>query len=168
MDTTSASFENLSNALNTSFSADDSFQEVQKAMIDIENRKQIILSKINDKKNEIFRDENYLEFELKTLILESRSVLQKLSSDIKIGSEARMYEVYAKLLEAITKQYTEIREINRMIFDMNKDTEEGSKSKAPKFEFDSNQLLDFVDKVRKNNLMNDIKVDFKVENVGDK
>ena len=59
MDTTSASFENLSNALNTSFSADDSFQEVQKAMIDIENRKQIILSKINDKKNEIFRDENF-------------------------------------------------------------------------------------------------------------
>jgi hypothetical protein len=168
MDAISASFENLSNALNTSFSADSSFQDGENEIVEIENKKKLLLAKIQEKKELMFRDENYLDFELKTLVLESRSVLNKLSSDIKIGCNARQYEVYAKLLESITKQYTEIREFNKMIFDMDKHKEESDRSKAPKFEFDSTQLLDFVDKVRKNNLMNDVTVDFKIENTGDK
>ncbi len=81
------------------------------------------VANINDAKENIetalqsarIKDSNFLEKEIKSLILSSKTVLETLQRDIKVGAAPRMYEVYATLLNAITSQYKELRNLNESI-----------------------------------------------------
>jgi hypothetical protein len=86
--------------------------ELQTEVQNIDNRKDLIEESINRAK---INDAGFLEREIKSLILSSRRVLETLEKDIKLGSQPRMYEVYATLLGAITGQYKELRNLNESI-----------------------------------------------------
>jgi len=81
------------------------------------------IAEIDTKKEELqtnlvgarIKDSEFLELEIKSLILSSKRVLQTLEKDIKVGAQPRMYEVYATLLGAITSQYKELRNLNESI-----------------------------------------------------
>lgn len=158
------SFDKMSKVFDTSFSATEN---IETDISIIENKKKELLERIKDKSTDIIKDQNWLDFEIKTLIVESRNVLHKLESDIKIGSSPRHFEVYAKLLESVLSQYKELRDMNRMIWEMERDSlnrrenpiDNNSKNKI---EFTATQLSDFVKKIKDNNSLNSIDANFEV------
>jgi hypothetical protein len=159
-----SSFEKMSSAFNTSFSASNE-DEIESDIAIIEKKKNELLDRIKPKDGGVFRDSEWLDFELKTLICESRNILHKLDSDIKIGSSPRHFEVYAKLLDSVLQQYKELRDMNKMIWDMQREPEISNGKQTTnenKISFTANQLSDFVKKLKDNNSMNNIDADFKI------
>jgi len=53
-----------------------------------------------------------MEFELKTTINDMKAVLATLQEDIKIGSQPRMFEVYATLSKSVLDGIKELRDLN--------------------------------------------------------
>jgi len=67
----------------------------------------------------IFEDKIYLQERLKNLVENSETILTKLATDIKTGSDARKFEVYGELLGSITNTLKELRDLNKMSIDTN-------------------------------------------------
>ena len=94
------------------FKSNDVMGDIQREVININTRKDEIETALQTAR---IKDSNFLETEIKGLILSSKTVLQTLERDIKVGAAPRMYEVYATLLNAITGQYKELRNLNESI-----------------------------------------------------
>ena len=78
----------------------------------IEDKKVSLQTQLTSAK---IRDVEFLTTEIKSLILSSKGVLRTLESEIKVGAQARMYEVYGGLLNSITAQYKELRQLNESV-----------------------------------------------------
>lgn len=111
------------------------------------------------------KDSGFLEKEIKSLILSSKNVLQTLEKDIKIGSAPRMYEVYATLLNAITAQYKELRNLNESIAKFvieNKKQNLDEKKEEHKMMMDSNDALNMYMAAKNASQMDSIDADFDI------
>jgi len=106
------SFKSASKISDIKQQSTDAFELIESEIHEIDLKKddlqnQLMVAKI--------RDVDFLTHEIKSLILSSKRVLNTLEKDIKIGSAPRMYEVYASLLNAITSQYKELRQLNEAV-----------------------------------------------------
>jgi uncharacterized UBP type Zn finger protein len=152
----------MSEVFGTTFSGDN-IEEIKHEIEVIDEKKNIIANK--DIKSITLEDQQFLQDELKTLIMVSRTVLGRLEADIKIGTAARVYEVYARLLDAVTNQYRELRELNKTIVDIQIDQGKlnNSNNIGNKISLTADQLLNMVDKARARSDINKIDAVFKVE-----
>lgn len=158
------SFDKISEELGTTFSADD-IDGMKEELAIIDSKKTDLIEKIDD---ESLTDEGFLRTELKTLIIGARIVLQKVQSDIKIGTPAKTVEAYAKLLAEVRDTYKELRELSLSVHDAKKDLGKidinnvGNK----KIPLTANQLLELVEKAKENSEMNKIDANFEIEEGG--
>lgn len=158
-------FEGLTSAFH--IDGDDDFnksvQEVGKNLEIIENKKNEIQTKVNAPL--LFQDQEFIRTDLRTLIMSARTVMHKVEQDIKIGTDNRKIEVYAKLLEAIGKQYTSLIELNKSIFDAQVQTGSVDITNIGnnKISLSSEQLLDMINKASQNSSINAIEAKFEIE-----
>jgi len=160
-------FDKLNDKFNTSFTTSSSeIDKIEEEIQEIEDKKNELIVRSN-KTDLVIKDQDYLEEEIKELIDNSKTVLQKLQNDIKIGSPARMYEVYAELLNSVLNQYKELRELNKMIESMKIMSGAGFRpsveEKDNKISLTSDQLIDVVNKAKKNSQLNAIDASFEIE-----
>jgi|TARA_Y100000310_G_C20704329_1_gene833643 hypothetical protein len=96
----------------------------------------------------------------------TQTIVERLDSDIKIGSKASMYEVYAQLQNSMTAKLTEMRKLHesaaKIQVDQNKKnlTEIGS---SDKIQLTSEQLIDMVNAASEKSEINKIEADFKID-----
>ena len=108
-------FEGLDKSLNTNF--DSALDDVEKSLDTFNSKKELMVEK-SKSGTYTLEDEEYLRFELKTLIQGSRVIMDKLERDIKIGSQPRVYEVYSALLKTTIDGLKELRELNKTVTDL--------------------------------------------------
>jgi hypothetical protein len=108
-------FEGLNKKLNADF--DGTLDDVENALDSFNNKKTVMVEKSRNGTYTL-EDEEYLRFELKTLIQGSRMIMDKLEKDIKIGSQPRVYEVYSALLKTTIDGLKELRELNKTVTDL--------------------------------------------------
>ena len=184
------SFKSIDDELNTEFIQEVTVEEIDKHIAEefgsVVNNKELrdesqmlmdniqsTVADINQKKDEIevsmggarITDSNFLEKEIKSLILSSKSVLQTLENDIKIGSAPRMYEVYATLLNAITSQYKELRNLNesvaKFVLENKKHNLEETKEDH-RIGLSSNDALNMYIKAKESSQMSNIDTEFDI------
>lgn len=158
-------FEGLTSAFNIN---DEEFKkiikDVDRDMSLIESKKNKIQSKI--KSPLLLQDEDFIRTEIRSLIMSARTVMYKVEQDIKIGTDNRKIEVYAKLIEAIGKQYTSLIELNKNIFDAQVQVgavDIKNIGANNKISLSSEQLLDMINKANENSQMNAIEAKFEIE-----
>jgi hypothetical protein len=157
-------FEGLTSAFD--LDQDENFKnEIKKVETNlqlIETKKADIVNRINAQL--VFQDQEFIQTELRSLIMSARTVMYKVEQDIKIGADARKIEVYAKLIEAIGKQYQSLIELNKNIFDAKVQTGELDINNIGnnKISLSSEQLLDMINKASERSEMNRIEADFVV------
>jgi hypothetical protein len=156
------SFDKISQRLGTTFEQDVSAAETQ--LQTISDRKNQIQEQVTQKNELALRDQEYLLTEIKLLIQSTLSVLERLDQDIKVGTEARKYEVFAALTNAVTGQLKELRELNKMIADMEifKNHETGKSNTQVNVEMNGKDLLDWLDKVRSEREIDRIDPEFNI------
>ena len=157
------SFEELNSAFDMD---DDSFNKIIKEVNDdmqlIEVKKNEIVTKANTEP--VFQDQEFIQTELRSLIMSARTVMYKVEQDIKIGADSRKIEVYAKLVESIGKQYQSLMELNRNIFDAQVKSGDVDINNIGnnKISLSSEQLLDMMIKAGENSQMNAIEAKFEI------
>lgn len=135
---------------------------VQQEVMDINNKKEELTTALTTAR---IKDSNFLEKEIKGLILSSKHVLETLEKDIKIGAPPRMYEVYATMLNAITGQYKELRSLNESIAKFvieNKKQNLDEVKEDHKMVLNSNDALELYQQAKKASQMDAIEADFDV------
>jgi hypothetical protein len=168
-------FEGLDTAFNTEYKEDkqnslitaskNEVQELQDEIKDLELKKDEIKSNIR------IEDEEYLKTEIKSLMWTSKSVLERLESDIKIGSEARMYEVFGGLVNSLTMLMKELRNLNESIIKIK--LEQNSKKtlselgQNDKIALSSNQLAEMILAASEKSEFNKIEADFEIDDSDD-
>jgi len=142
---------------------DEKIEEIQKDVSLIETKKNELVAKAQNPV--VFQDQEFIQTELRTLIMSARTVFHKVEQDIKIGADNRKIEVYAKLLESIGKQYTSLIELNKSIFDAQVQMGQVDLENLGdnKISLSSEQLLDMINKAKDGSEMNRIEADFSVE-----
>ncbi|MFA5150861.1 MAG: hypothetical protein WC433_08220 [Candidatus Omnitrophota bacterium] len=164
-------FEGLTSAFNMNtelieVETDHKIKLIEAEMQIIEAKKQDLVNRVAVHQVPImFQDQSYLQEELKSLILQTRTTLNKVEQDIKIGAEPRKIEVYAKLVESIGKQYTSLIELNKAIFEAQVATNQVDINNIGnnKIALTSDQLLDMINKASSNSQMKDIDAHFEIK-----
>jgi len=159
-------FEGLTSAFNIN---DEEFKkiikEVDRDMNLIENKKTEIELKVKSPTT-LLQDQDFIRTELRSLIMSARTVMYKVEQDIKIGTDNRKIEVYAKLIEAIGKQYNSLIELNKNIFDAQVQVgavDIKNIGANNKISLSSEQLLDMINKASATSEMNKIEATFTIE-----
>jgi len=162
-------FEGLTNAFNTSFEMEDKdvktlVEQTEKQVSLIEQKKNEL---VNNKKELVLKHQSFLESELESLIISTRSMLAKLESEIKIGSKSGYYDSYARLAMTVTGQLKELRELNISVVEteiqkrnMGNDINSGKRATIV---LDANSLMDYVNKVKKESEISKIDATFTIE-----
>jgi len=134
--------------------------EVKKELEIIENKTVALQENIN--KNVILiKDQEYIDFELKDLIAKSNTVLENITSELKIGSTARMYEVFAMVISAKRELLKELIIFNKMLLDMTMFAPDDDKEKdGTDYNLTSDQLLNLITSAQKNSEVKEINVEF--------
>ena len=115
--------EDSMSKLSSAFDVDnDDFETDTSAVLEsLEKEIEVITDKKNAltmKAKEPLGDYNFVTSEIKSLIFSSRSVLNTLEQDIQVGASARMYEVYAQLLNSVTGTIRELIQMNQGIAEL--------------------------------------------------
>jgi len=155
-------FDGLTSAFDMDEQFDKAVEEVSKDIKVIDSQKKVLETKANN--IELFEDKNFIQTELKSLIMSARTVMYKVEQDIKIGCSDRRVEVYAKLVETIGKQYQSLMELNKNIFEAGLQVGEMGIGDIGnnKISLTSDQLLDMINKASANSQMNEIEATFEV------
>jgi hypothetical protein len=111
------------------------------------------------------QDAEFLEREMKSVMLSSRRVLETVEKNIKIGASPRDVEVYSGLITAITGQFKELRNLNesmaKFVLENKKQNLEEVKEDH-KMMLSSNDALDMYMNARTNSQMSSIDADFDI------
>lgn len=163
------SMSKLSDAFNTGnegtsmSAAEENFglDHIKQEIAEIESRKGQL---VDQNKKFVIKDQKFLDMEIKSLILCSRTVLKRLEQDIQVGAEPRKYEVFAQLANSVTAQYKELMELNRMIIDLDVKSNEMDYDKMgkKKISMTADQLLEMVEKASEKSQMKEIDATFEV------
>jgi hypothetical protein len=172
--TTKDSLEKISDVLNTNF--EDTPESIQKESDTITDNLNSLMVRKNElmipKKvptAEVVYDQEEIRNGLKDVIINSKKVMEKLDKDLKIGTGPFAYQVYGVLVNAITMAYKELREFNKMIFDVENGTGSGRKESesAGKIALTASQVMELIQKSKDQNTMKEIKADFVVEDINE-
>jgi len=162
------SLEKISEVLNTTFEQD--LETIEKQRKHLEQKKQLVAKKEAEGLL-ILDDQEEIKNGLRSTISNLEMVMSKLQDDIKIGSKAFSHQTYAQCASVLVESYKELADINKTIFDcrlklqqvMQKNGSKQNGDNAPEtFSMTSAQILEMVDKARKNSSINSIDAQFKV------
>lgn len=99
-------FEGLDDALETTYDPDKTLEDANNSIQKYETAKVAVISETT------LADKEFMELELKSSIHTMKTVLSVLQEDIKIGSQPRMFEVYATLSKSVLDGIKELRDLN--------------------------------------------------------
>lgn len=162
------SFNGINKKLNTSFELEKEDQDIINILVDLKKE----IDSFQDKKKSlvdsnnamVLADQEYMRNQLKTIIINTNTVINKLENEIKIGTHPRTHEVYGKLIQALTGAIKELRELNTTIVELKmKDNRLDNNIANKKISLTANQLLDMIDKAKKSSQINAIEADFTVD-----
>lgn len=151
-------FDKLSNEFNTApFSATPS-DELQV----FNQQKQELIERSTQIRT--LEDKQYLQTEVKSLIENSKRVLDTIQKDIKIGSPPRMAEVYAKLLSSTLEGIRELRELNQAIANMQmfRDPDEQPKASI-NVKMSGKELMEMMKIAKESSQLKSVEAKFSVE-----
>jgi hypothetical protein len=115
----------------------------------------------------MLKDQSFLETELKSLILNTRIMLTKLESEIKIGSKSGYYDSYSRLSSAVAQQLKELRELNTSVVQLELEKHKLGRDinidKRATILLDANSLMDYIENIEKNSQMKKIDATFTIE-----
>jgi hypothetical protein len=159
-------FEGLASA----FDVGNDEEDFKKAVLNVEKDIKLIEVKKEDIINQskvptLFKNQEFIQTELRSLIMSARTIMYKVEQDIKIGTDSRKIEVYAKLVEAIGKQYVSLIELDKHIFEAQvlTNTVDIGNIGSNKISLSSDQLLDMIIKAGEGSQMNAIEAKFEIE-----
>jgi len=163
-------FEGLDKAMNNDFSG--SLDDAEKRIDNFVSVKTAMVEKAKSGTYTL-EDEEYLRFELKTLIQGSRMIMDKLERDIKIGSQPRVYEVYSALLKTTFDGLKELRELNKTVTDLEIESDKPKISQDGKvinnttnnFVLTGKDLLSMISNAKQSNQLNSIEAKFELGSV---
>jgi len=167
----SGAFEGLDDAFDTEFEEDTEFIDISPEDDTVPTNEVAVRDRPNipmelTKDDNTIRDTDFVSHEIKGLIESSKSVLDKLDADIRIGSQPRMYEVYSQLTNSITAQLKELRQLHESVAKMKINQSKIKLSDvgtSDKIQMTSEQLLDMIDKAKENSEIKQIDADFEVD-----
>ena len=165
--------EEIDEQIKEEFSSELKDTDLKEQSTDLVESVQNEVQTINDKKDELelaltsarIKDSNFLEKEIKGLILSSKKVLETLEKDIQVGAAPRMYEVYATLLNSITGQYKELRNLNESIAKFvleNKKQNLDEVKEDHKMMMSSTDALEMYQEAKRNSTMDQVDADFDI------
>ena len=152
-------FSKLSQSLDTSFVDQTSAikNEVQEFTNETKELANVSINTLEDKQ--------YIQDGIKKTLEMGTSVLEKLKSDIKVGSNPRMYEVFSKMMDSMNRGFQELRDLNKTVVDL-QIFNDGPIENAPakvEIKMTGKELLDFIEKTKKESELNRVDADFEVE-----
>jgi len=156
------SFQSSASVAKVRNQSNDTFELIEQELNEIDIRKDDLENQLVSAK---IRDVDFLTREIKSLILSSKRVLSTLERDIKIGSAPRMYEVYASLLNAITSQYKELRQLNEAVAKFiieNKKQNLDEVKEEHKMVMNSTDMLNMFMNAKNNSEIETLNADFEV------
>ena len=162
-------FEGLTSAFDTSFQMED--KDVEELVNKTEKQIKLIEEKkvelISNKNELVLKDQSFLEKELKTLIINTRTMLSRLESEIKIGTKSGYWDSYARMASTVSNQLKELRELNTSVVQIELEKHRMGKDinndKRATIVLDANALMEYVANVEKNSQMNKIDATFTIE-----
>lgn len=163
---TNESYEKMADTLDMDFEGEE----------DIEKEVDKSLEKVDKIKNELvdgslatytLEDAKYMEVQIKKSLSGLEHVSDRLEQEIKVGSKASLFEVYATLANSKMNAIRELREMRKIIVDLKIQLEK-PKQKSPKNVTVNNFMsAKDVDKMIKSanqkSLMNEVDATFNVE-----
>lgn len=155
----SDSFDAISKNFDTSFSAAPVLAQIQAELVESEEKTKELKQFIQEKKEVTLEDKEYLQKETKNLIANGKTVLTTLESEIKQGSSPRIYEVYAQLMSTVMGGLREMRELNKMVLDIDRTNamiNDPNPVGTVNITMSSRELGDMLTKARKDSTMNAI------------
>jgi len=131
------------------------------------------LTSMSEKTNQIsnalgvarIQDADFLDREMKSVMLSSRRVLEIVEKNIRIGSSPRDVEVYSSLISSITGQFKELRNLNESMAKFvleNKKQNLDEVKEDHKMMLSSNDALNMLMQARTNSKTNAIDADFDI------
>ena len=124
------SFDKMSEALDTSFQGEEDIaEEVNTQLATVGDLKKDITT--TDLTTYTLEDAKYMEQQIKKSLEGLEAVSNRLEQEIKIGSKASMFEVYATLANSKMNAIKELRELRKIILDLKIQLEK-PKSSSPK------------------------------------
>jgi hypothetical protein len=160
-------FDSLGNALNTTFvpkATSGDMEKINKEIDEFQSQKNKLIGAVQSKKIMTLEDKEFLNNETKDLIKNGKLVLEKLQNDIKIGCSPRMFEVYADLLRSIILSLKELRDLNKMILDVEMFQVDPAKDQKANVNvhLTGRELLEMINGAKATNQMNSVSTDFEI------
>jgi len=164
-------FEGLDDALNTDYSVDTDLNQLSEKSEQFEKNKKAIVSK----PDATIDDKEYLELELKTLIQDTRRVMEILENDIKIGCKPRYHEVYATLGKSALDGIKELRGLHIGIANLKlqKEKIEYKRNRSDtinntqvNFNLSGNDLFDMITHAKETSQLKDVTAEFHLTDGG--
>ena len=162
-------FEGLTSAFDTSFQMED--KDVEELVNKTESQIKLIEEKkqeiVLNKKELVLKDQSFLEKELKTLIVNTITMLGRLESEIKIGTKAGYWDSYSKMAATVAGELKELRELNTSVVQLELEKHKLGKDinsdKRATIVLDANSLMEYVANVERNNETSKIDATFTIE-----
>jgi len=167
-------FEGLTSAFDTSFKMKD--EDAEELIEKTEKQIKLIEEKKNDlvlnKRELVLKDQSFLEKELKSLIISTRTMLSKLECEIKVGTKSGYWDSYARLASTVAGQLKELRELNTSVVQLelekHKLGRDINSDKRATIVLDANSLADYVNSIEKNSQISKVDATFTIEEDEDK
>jgi hypothetical protein len=164
-----SSFDKLSSALNCEFTSSAS-NDIDKQLETIKDKNTQISTLVKDKKSLSLKDHEFIDKQLKDVMKMTKNIMDSLSSEIKIGTSPRTYEVYGELSSAYVEQIQTLIQSNKLRADMeimSGAADESLKPKNDNVNMSSSDLMKLILSAQQNSQLNAIDAEFLVEE-GDK
>lgn len=151
-------FENISNAFDSEFEPEKEIENVK-----IQSKELIDKSKSGLYNNE------YIQQETIDLIEQGKKVSAILAQDLKIGANARQFEVYAGLMNSIFGGLKDLKDLNKTQIDTLikqgelKDESENKNGVNVNVKMTGKDLLTMIENARNDNQLNAVEAEFKIE-----
>lgn len=153
-------FDEISKKLNTTF---ENGEEISTDIQKFEKDKTDLVERA--KKEEVIEDQFFIQNEIKTVINNGKNVLQKIDDSLKVGSQPRMFEVYATVMNSLISSLKELKDLNYLVEnkrDMQSDTG-GRKQTNIYMNMTGKEVLDMINNASKENELKEISADFTID-----
>ena len=159
------SFKGMTSALDVDYVHDE--VESEKLFNTMETKKNEIVQKVQTSTAITLEDQEYMQFELKSLIQGGMTILEVLSQDIKIGTKPSTHEAYFNGLDKVGKLVRELRDLNLSVKKLEIDEIKAGNTKSADVsvthKLDGRAILKMLKKVKEESVLNTIDADFKVD-----
>lgn len=166
--------DGLNDAFNTNFDSDGSIADnMTQYKKDFEEKKNDLVERVQNTSEMSLRDAELIRSEIQEMIASSKVILERLEETLQIGAPPRAFEVYATLMNSRLSGLKELKDLSKTEIDVkvinNKGQGQngsGTTNNTLVMMMDTKQLDDMVKKAERQSSLNEISVDFDV-NEGD-